>query len=469
MKILLIYPSHRMSEAPCLLPLGLAYIASVLKGVGHKIEVLDIEGYRWSRKVVEEKIKASNFDVVGIGGIISSYNYVKWLTKNLKNKNPNAKIVVGGAHATSIPEIILENTKADICVIGEGELTIEDLIQKIEQNGNLNEVDGIYFKENSKIFNTKPRKLIENLDELPYPARELFPVEIYIRNPLAGNHNFRRFRQLTMSSARGCPYPCTFCFNAYGKKIRLRSNENIIAEMAYLKDKYRVNWINFVDDLFMTSEKRVIDFCRKLKKENLDLAFTISGRANIVTESIVSALSQVNCKKIGYGLESGSPKILKRMRKQITPKQSENAIRLTRKYRIPLSTTFMLGYFDEDKQTIKETINFCKRNKIAFPFFYATPYPGTAIYEECLQKGLIKDKEEFVKQLGEAKEMIVNLTKIPSDKLIRIRNKAYKELRENVHLTFRFKEYLKSHGLINTAYRIIVKIRDQLRRILKRF
>lgn len=155
MKMLLINPPIRGSELSSF-PLGLGYIARVLLDEGHDISMLDINAYRWSQDEVKNKIASSNFDVAGITALITEYNYVKWLTKLIKEYNPLSKVILGGGLASAVPEIVLKTTNTDIAVIGEGEITTKEVINSLEEGKNLNKVRGIAFKENNKLHKTGP-------------------------------------------------------------------------------------------------------------------------------------------------------------------------------------------------------------------------------------------------------------------------------------------------------------------------
>lgn len=186
MRILLINPPYETDLSPGSFPLGLGYISSVLVEGGHKVKVLDIKALRYSRIHVEEIISNSidQFDVVGISGLVTIYSYIKWLAETIKKYNPSIPIVVGGSIASSIPELLLNKTKVDIACIGEGEITIKELIEALEDSKSLTGVKGIYFKQDGHVYSTPPRGLCKNLDSIPFPRWDLFPIELYVDKPL---------------------------------------------------------------------------------------------------------------------------------------------------------------------------------------------------------------------------------------------------------------------------------------------
>lgn len=424
MKILLINPPIR----GVMFNLGLGYIARSLREEGHKIEVLDIDACQYSKETVKQKLKDYDFEAVGITGMITVYSYIKWLTSIIKNQY-QVPIIVGGNGATSIPRLYLEKAGADIVVIGEGENTVKEVFGALQNHKELENVDGIWFKRKGKIFSTPPRRLIENLDSIPYPAWDLFPINKYIERT---THKVGSLKPMVVSTIRGCPYKCVYCYHCFqGYKSRFRSIESIIEEIKILKKRYKIELINFADDLFPINRKRVLDFCRRFNEENLDVKWSAAARVNLVDEELLKTMASAGCIDLGYGVESGSQTILDRMDKRATVEQAEKAINATRKAGIHFSTTFMIGMAGETKETLQETIDFIKRmNLDVRHFFFTTPYPGTRLWDYAKEKGLITNDEEVISQYGEMEDsMLVNLTDFSDKELKAIKARAEKEIR----------------------------------------
>lgn len=442
MKILLINPPIREWAKPNVLPLGLGYIASALRNAGHRIEVMDINAYRWSTEEVEKKIKTADFDVVGIGAIVTVYRYVKWLIGVIKREHPDKKIMIGGSVGTSIPKIVLEKTEADIVCKGEGESTVVELVSALMNNKDLKMVDGLWFKgKDGRININKGRAPIENLDSIPLPAWDLFPMEIYLKNPVGapnrnkwidGNSDENVPLSMNMNGTRGCPYKCIYCYHDFmGSGYRHRSPKNIINEMKILYDQYGVRYFHFIDDEFCLKKSFMFDFCKELKGEfNKDVSWGCAGRVNLMTEELVAAMADSGCVSIGYGIESGSQKMLDTMKKGVTVQQAKDAILLTKKYLGWADCSFMVGVPGENWKTIQETIDFCKDVDLAPEvIFFTTPYPGTELYESALRQGKIVDEEEYILNLGEQGEKIrVNFTELTDKELWEAQEYMIKEL-----------------------------------------
>lgn len=446
MKILLINPPIREWAKPNCFPLGLGYIASILLQEGCEVEVLDINAYRWSKEDVDKRIKNISYDLVGIGGIITTYKYVKWLVNMLKKYHPEKKVLVGGSVGTSIPKTMLERNPVDIICIGEGEETVKELVNVLKNNDDLSTVKGIWFKDDDGLIHTgEPREPINDLDNLPFPAWDLFPMDIYIRNPVGAPNRNKWFNgsstedtplSMNLYATRGCPYQCIYCYHDFmGQKYRYRSSNSVITEIKHLYTHYDVNYFHFVDDEFVMKKNFVYQFCERIKDLQKELGERITwgctGRVNLMTEELITTMADAGCVLIGYGIESGSQKMLNIMKKKVTVEQAKQAVRLTQEYLGWADCSFMIGIPGETKESIQETIDFCKQlNLIPEVIFFATPYPGTELYKMAIQQGKIKDEEAYVMSSGEQGEKIsVNFTDFSDDELKKIKEDMVIELR----------------------------------------
>ncbi|MFX1383806.1 MAG: B12-binding domain-containing radical SAM protein [Promethearchaeota archaeon] len=430
MKILLINPPLRTKAYD--IPIGLGIIAQVLLNEGHEVKILDIFAEQLSKSKVIERINLnSEYKIIGIGSLINMYKYLKWLIPIIKEYNPDSKIVVGGGVITQKPKLLLKNTPADIAVIGEGELTMKEVVSALEDNKSLKTVKGIYYKDDNQIIVNPPRPLIKNLDELPFPAYDLFPIDIYLHNVKRANL-INKKTELSIISARGCPYNCNFCFHIYGRGIRERSIDSVIEEIEFLKDKYKVESIMISDESFSVRKKRIMEFCNKMIIKKIDLPWSCNSRVNLVDRELLRRMKQAGCFRIMYGIESGSQKILNNMNKQFNLEQAKNAIKITIKEGIICKPTFMFGYPGENLKTIKETINFCRKFVISPQFFYATPFPGTTLYNQVRGKILEKfgTEENFIENLVHMHQLNINLTDFSDEKLVELRKKTVKFLRK---------------------------------------
>jgi len=294
MKILMINPPIRDWANPNCVPLGLGYIAATLRMFHvHTIDVLDINAHRYPKDTVTALLEEKDPDIVLTGGIITVYSYLKWLTSQLKTLFPDIPIMIGGSVSTSIPEIALSTLAADIACIGEGEITTVEVANCIENHKDLSSVKGIYYRKNGKIFRNEMRKPIRDLDSLPFPAYDLFPMEIYVNNPV-GYVNRDKWgsgsriddavpKSMNISVTRGCPYSCKFCYCDYlGPGYRHRSARNVLEEMDFLNEEYGVTYFLWADDEPMINKKFIHEFCKLMIESKRDYQFALAGRVNLI-------------------------------------------------------------------------------------------------------------------------------------------------------------------------------------------
>ena len=429
MNILLINSPIRLDAQPNCIPYGLATIAGILKSAGYDVEIYDINALRPGREEIVRVLEGKEWDIAGISGLITTYDFQNWLAGLLKKLQPHAPVISGGGLATSISHLLLQNDSVDICVIGEGERTMLEICSAYEKGSDLGNISGIKCRSNGHILDTKPRENIQNLDSIPLPAWDLLPTEIYLQNPiwgdLAGNSSgFKRDVEVSKSmniiSSRGCPFSCNYCYHLFGRSsYRFRTAQNVIDEIELLVGRYGVDFIGFVDDNMMASEKRLLEFCDLMEMKKFPITWGCHGRVTSAKPEILKCMAEVGCVWIGYGIESGSQKILNAMNKKATVEQAKQAIINTRKAGIYPNTTFLFGYPGENRRSIQETIEFKRELGIECGSFFVTPYPGAPLYEDALDR--IDDEERFIASLGDATEFSINLTGFSDEELFELK------------------------------------------------
>jgi anaerobic magnesium-protoporphyrin IX monomethyl ester cyclase len=441
MRVLLLNPLVREWARPNCVPLGLCYIAASLERAGHQVEIFDLNALRPGPEEIARKLAADDYAWAGIGGIVTTYRYVKWLIGALKAAHPDRPVVVGGSVATSIPETLLSRTAADVAAIGEGERTVVELAAALATGRDLSGVRGIWWRTPAgEIRRNAPQSVIANLDELPRPARELVPMEeVYLKNPVgAPNRNkwsdgaaAEAVRTTNLMATRGCPYKCIYCYHDFlGYKYRHRSPADVVAEMKELRARYRVDYFHFTDDEFMIRKAFVAGFCAELRKWGEPVTWGCGGRVNLADEKLFREMKDSGCVVVCYGIESGSQRMLDLMKKQVTTEQAERALKLTQKVFGWNDVSLMVGLPGETRESLRETVEFCKRAEVAPEvIFFATPYPGTELYGMARERERIPDEEAYVLGLAEQGERIAcNLSDIPDEELRRLRDGMVQEL-----------------------------------------
>lgn len=391
MNALLIYPRFKYENAGGVFaPLGLQYIAAAVKEQGHEVSLIDMT---FQDKLVISENQLKDVDVVGISFSSPLASRAYQVLESIKRIKPDLICIAGGSHPTISPEECLIRG-FDIAVLGEGEHTINDLLEKLEASEDLNAVDGIAFLKDGKIILTKPRPFISNLDDLPFPARELVDMDAYLKSGSG----------FTVIASRGCPYNCLFCKpmqdKLFGKKIRRRTVINVVNELEGItqKGKKAKRVVTFVDDTLLCSKDWVLSFCDEIKKRRLRLKWACQARADNINREILEAIKEIGCFHISIGVESGSQKILDFLRKGIRVEDSMNALNLCHKVGINTHAYIIIGSPMETKNDLEATINLIKRTSpCSLQVARLTPIPGSDLYDYAVKHDLINVKalEEY--------------------------------------------------------------------------
>jgi radical SAM superfamily enzyme YgiQ (UPF0313 family) len=299
---------------------------------------------------------------------------------------PESLIAVGGPHLSLYPKECLSFKYFDIGVYGDGEETLLEIVRAVEEGKALEGLRGTVTRRGEEIVVNEPRPWIEDIDGVPYPAADLIPVERY--NCLTVEKPF-----LTLVSSRGCPYKCGFCSQVFcGDRVRLRSCENVVGEMEMYVKQFGVKEIIMFDETFTLKKQRVLDICSLIREQRLKFRFNIRTRVDTIDVEMMEALKEAGCYGLHMGVESGSPRILKVMRKGITLDRVRETFALARKLGFITRGYFMIGYLDEDRESFRDTVRLSRELGLDFASFsITTPLPATHLFEEAVRRGLISE------------------------------------------------------------------------------
>lgn len=377
-------------------PLGVLYLATVLKEKGVEVSVLDQPAKGFNIDETVKWIEKEDPDVLGFSTFSSSGRTAALVSSEVKKENPNIVIVFGNHYATFNPERILRKyPSVDIIARGEGENIAVDLMNCLKNKGKLKEVQGVTFRNENSIVSTPDMPLIRDLDSLPFPDRKLIDSEYH---SLIAGANVAPKKFTSVVSSRGCVYRCRFCScHQFGRgQWRPRSVENTIEELHFLAGEGFEQFI-FVDDSFTLNQKKVIKLCRRMRKEKIDMEWVCEGRVDNCSYEMLREIEKAGCKILYFGVESANQRILDYFNKQTTAQQSETAVKTARKAGIDVIIgSFILGSPDETREEIRNTIEFAKKIPIDFPQFNILGvYPGTEIWNEFEKNGLLSGQEEY--------------------------------------------------------------------------
>jgi len=401
-KTILLMTTAAPSNAPWyqgkkLPPLGLSYVAGALDKAGFQVEMLD--NYMLNKPIEEVKqiLAKMNPEIVGITCGSATYRRCLETAKAVKETLPSCKVVVGGWHASYLPDTLLEQPDVDFVVMGEGELAMVELARQITTSNDatlLEGIAGVGYKHGDALLKNAP-KFIENMDEIPFPARHLLPMNLYDRNI-----EFLKAKPAdVMNVSRGCPFNCSFCETKklWGNACRTFSPARVMDEVRYMYEKFGTRGVYFINDNFTIKRKETEQLCDLLQKSGLGLDWGCDTRTDLVTKELLEKMRDAGCKAIWFGVESGSPRILKRINRTITLEQTENAFRLCRQVGIRVACSFMLGFPDETREDIEATRKFADKldpDWCQFNVFIA--YPDSSLYQEMLRSGMYDRLDEYL-------------------------------------------------------------------------
>ncbi|MBN2406599.1 MAG: cobalamin-dependent protein [Elusimicrobia bacterium] len=398
MRILLVFPRFKYPSGQP--PVGLAclkaYLAERFPSIA--VDVFDGTFVKHGFAKFEKILRKSRYDAVCYSVMTTMSDDAHRLADTVKKISPGTKNIFGGPHPTVVPELCLKDTNIDIAVMGEGELTLEELVK----NGfNPSGVCGAVFRDPAGgVVRNEPRKPIEDIDSLPEPDRTGFDMDRYINVWNSMDTVSPRLRGTSLVVTRGCPYRCSFCQptleNLFGKAIRKRSPENVVAELADLKKKYGINACMFEDDTFTMSRVWALEVCDLIMKENLDVRWCCNMRADLCREDMLEIMYSAGLRKINIGIESLTQRLLDDVyNKRITVRQIEDSITVAKKIGLTVQGYFMIGHPTETLEEMKNTIEFAAGSDLDdVSYSIITPFPGTYLYEN--EKDMIvKNIQEF--------------------------------------------------------------------------
>jgi anaerobic magnesium-protoporphyrin IX monomethyl ester cyclase len=405
-------------------PLSILYLASVLEGIGVEVSVLDQPALGLTVEETLRWVEKEKPDVLGFSTLTSSGQTAGLISNKVKEKNPKVTTVFGNHHATFNAERILRKyPSVDVVARGEGEKTVVELANCLKSGEDLKGVRGINFRNEGKIVSTADQPLINDLDSLPLPDRKLIDVEYHC---IIAGANIAPKKFTSIVTSRGCVYGCRFCSctELAKKRWRPRSAKNTLEELQFLASEGYKQLI-FVDDAFTMNPKRVIEICRGIRKEKLDLEWICEGRVDICSYGMLREMVQAGCRVLYLGIENANQRILNYYNKRITPEQSETAVRTAKKAGVDvIAGSFIMGAPDETREEIWNTIKFAQRVPIDLPQFNILgAHPGNDIWNEFVAKGFLDPEKWWEK--GVAVSEVYPYAKVSRDEIMRMMHDAF--------------------------------------------
>jgi len=367
---------------------------------------------------LEHYLNNNHFDVVGLSVVAGYYQYRKLLklSEAINRSRDRPFYVLGGHGPSPEPAYFLRKTDADAVVIGEGEATAIDLLEAIGNPEMLAKVKGIAYRQGHAVVVNERRPLIGDIDNIPWPAYEMFPVEYYrlLRMPHAASGDF----VMPMLSGRGCPFHCNFCYRM-DEGFRPRSNNSVVEEIRFLKQRYGITYVAFSDELLMSSAKRTVDLCEAFLRAELNVKWDCNGRLNFAKPELLRLMKGAGCVFINYGIEAVDNQILKNMQKALTTDIIIRGVEATLDAGISPGLNIIFGNIGENRETLEKAVDFLLKyadgaqRRTIRP---VTPYPGSPLYYYAIEKGLLRDCEDFYENKHVNSDLLsVNFTDVSDD------------------------------------------------------
>lgn len=439
--------------------LGIGYIAAVLEKNGYDVTIIDKSISSEEANCLAEEILSKKPDVVGFHCISENFKSIIEILRFIKKKSPSIITIIGGPHIFGLPEQGMSFEWIDFSMWGEAEESFLKLIESNFDPDAFRKIEGLIYRENGRI-KVNSMALVNDLDEIPFPARHLYPpLDTYRPSILA----YKRLPATGIITARGCAHKCVFCHSGKGHfKLRFHSVDYVLEEMKKLKRDFKINEFILFDDTFLINEERALSICEGIISENLDISWSINDRVNNINKNTLKVLKKAGCWMIQLGVESGNREILKTIKKGITLRRAEEACKLAYDEGFIVKTYFILGHPNETEKTIKDTIKFMTK----LPSHYAsinfmTPLPGTELWDVAEKYGSFdKEKLEKINYLSDQPAFIpFGLTEeFLKDKLREAYLKFYlnpKTIYRNIRAVTGFEDFKKFFFAASILLRII--------------
>jgi radical SAM superfamily enzyme YgiQ (UPF0313 family) len=438
-------------------PLGVAYLCSFLRQYGYKdIAIYNQDIFHFPDEHLTNFLNNNHFDIVGVGVIGGYYQYkkLKSICAAISKSNDRPILIIGGYGPAPEPQFFMEKTNADFCVIGEGELPLLNLLNEINGSKKYSTVKGVMYREDNKYKATERAKPIKDIDDIPLPVWDLFPIDAYACHKPAGAVGV--VRSMPILTCRGCMYSCNFCYRME-TGYRVRSYESIIEEIKRLIKDYNISFVRLRDELLMSNEKRIIGFCEALLDADIKIHFDCNGRLNTAKPFVLKLMKRAGCTYINYGIESLDQKVLDIMNKYQTIEEIYNGIEATISAGINPGFNLLWNNIADNEETLKKAVEFLKKYNTYSEIRTikpVTPYPGSALYYNAIKQGLLEGPEDFYENKHMNSDRIaVNFMDMSDEKAYELLYEANKELLED-HYDHLRNEAIEAHHLLYSGQNV---------------
>ncbi len=471
MKLLLIDPPFKSFAGIFSLyfPLGLTYVAGSAKKAGYECKILDMDAaeskdgsldFTKEYESYNNYVKALNDpahptwqlmkklvieqkpDIIGITAMTTKFGSVIQTAKFCREALPNVPIIIGGPHASAMPELTAQIPECDYVLRGEGDESIPELLNALRDKTDLSVIRGLTWKKDGKIIHNPDREFVKDLDSIAFPDRKA------LLNP----ENYSSEDMGVILSSRGCPFCCSYCFHMWNRQVRYRSVSAVIEEIMQVHKDYGTTQFSIKDDSFTVKRDHVLKLCEEFQKLPFKITFNCTTRVDIIDDEILSAMKKAGLAQLSIGIESGSKEILKATDKGITHEQILKAAALLNKHKIYWTGYFMIGLPQETEEDILKTLAFLKKSK---PYYGGlgvyNPFPRTKLFDQGVEMGLLEPMPSIEHFLNtNPKDLFF---KDPKHRVLNISHERFQQLADEAEKTF----HKHNSNLFNLARRAFAR------------
>lgn len=430
-------------------PLGLTYLAAVLEKAGHDVELLDALMLGIQFPKLKRILEETKPELVGVSSFTPTrYECFRTADRIKETLGPEVKVVLGGPHASAVPEDTLEKVRSvDYVVRGEGEISLLELVEAIEQKKDPSEVPGISGRKNGSLFHAPDRPVVKKIDDLPMPARHLIPMKRYgTRMPSTMS------RCTTILTSRGCPGRCIFCTRDwFSRSSRYHSPERILQEVEEVIGRYGIRNIIFQDDTFTSNRKRIFALCEEIHRRNLKFKWLATTRVDTLSPELLREMKAAGCEILTVGAESMIPETLKWLKKGFTPEQVRQGIKWARAEGLIVRCTYLIGIGNETEEDVIRSVSEARELEVdkLKANVGLSIYPGTPVHPMAIEAGALPADYSYAEGYEDPEKRYGN-QETPRWYTDRVPLKRLLELRKETELNILFTKF----GLRMVAHRI---------------
>ena len=420
-------------------PINIALLAAYIRQFGHEPLLYDLDWFDGSLEEMAALILTGNPGVVGITCLTPRIQLTLSLARSIKNLNRQVTIIIGGAHVNAVREESLYTDDIDYAIYGESEKALLKLVEAIDAGHSITDIPNLIYRNGEHVVINPTGPLVENLDELPFPAWDLLDLETYIDPPIFdGAH-------MGVMTSRGCPWHCIFCASGvtWGSTVRFRSAENVIEELEQIVHKLGIRNIMFYDDTFTMNKKNFLKICNGIVKRNLNLKYYSQVRVDTIDEEVAAALAESGCISAAIGAESGNNEVLKTLKKWFKTEDVIKAVSMLKAADVPILATYIIGCPGENHESIERTLKFSiELGTNQAKYMILTPFPRTELFRMCVEKGLLPSYMTPAQwsKFTYYQHVAANLSKVSTEELLEFQRIAYETFPQRPLIPSRLKE-----------------------------